>query len=512
MLAGCCAVAFARLVDPRLWMMGLDIPDVAFGAGWHDYRVFSTVAVLLLLAGMIAGGLLGDVVGRRRVLLGGSLVSSVFGVLTIFAPNVPWFAVTRTVDAVAGAIAFPLTLAVLRLTFSGRERDLAILVYTVVTGAALLAALLAIVLEQRLGWRATLVLPAVVGSCGTFLVWRFVPESCAPEGARRPAATAAAWAMILLPLTLSAIAARLAGSWRNPVAGAGLGLAAGGLLLLGLAWRGRVRAEAAGLIERRRHQLSVMLLAGATLSFGLTGYALQLYGFFTVVRGYGAITGGLALLPMLAVILVTVRQSAQLTLRSDARRLIAGGLVLMGVASGATALVLPSLPPYWLLVVPLGLFGYGCLVAQWAWTTSFLSAMPEAVVGTSAGIMRATGSTGAVLGGAMLGTVLLFAGRAAFALRLDALGLSPGQAALAQGALDALLLADAASDRTLPPPSLVAQGLLALYRDAYTAGVAAALSLAAVACLAMAALAWLVLEPRPSAGSVAQDGMLETPI
>src|SRR5262245_3578288 len=158
-------------------MMGLEIPDAAFGAGWQGYRLFSSVTVLLLLAGMIAGGLWGDVAGRRRVLLGGSLVSSVFGVLTIVAPTLPWFALTRTVDAAAGAVAFPLTLAVLRLTYAGRERALAILVYTAVTGGALLAAFLAVVLEEPFGWRATLVLPAVAGTIGTALVWRHVPES-----------------------------------------------------------------------------------------------------------------------------------------------------------------------------------------------------------------------------------------------------------------------------------------------------------------------------------------------
>ena len=76
-LAACCAVAFARMVDPKLWMMGLDIPATAFGAGWQGYRVFNAVVVLLLLAGMLVGGLLGDYFGRRRVLVWGAVVSAV---------------------------------------------------------------------------------------------------------------------------------------------------------------------------------------------------------------------------------------------------------------------------------------------------------------------------------------------------------------------------------------------------------------------------------------------------
>jgi hypothetical protein len=66
-LAACCTVACARLVDPKLWMMGLEIPVAAFGAGWEDYRVFSTATTMLLLVCMLFGGLLGDYFGRRRV-------------------------------------------------------------------------------------------------------------------------------------------------------------------------------------------------------------------------------------------------------------------------------------------------------------------------------------------------------------------------------------------------------------------------------------------------------------
>ena len=42
-LAACCTVVFAKLVDPQAWMMGLDSPVSAFGAAWSDYRAFSAV-------------------------------------------------------------------------------------------------------------------------------------------------------------------------------------------------------------------------------------------------------------------------------------------------------------------------------------------------------------------------------------------------------------------------------------------------------------------------------------
>jgi predicted MFS family arabinose efflux permease len=498
------------MIDPKLWMMGLEIPPTAFGAGWENYRVFSTIVTLLLLACLLFGGLLGDFFGRRRVLLLGTLVSALAGVLTLFLQSVPWFVVTRSVDVAAGGVALPLTLALVRLTFFGRERPLALALYTAVTGAALLVAFLAVVLEELAGWRATLVLPALAGLAGSYLVWRHVPESRARERLLRRAASAATWSLTFLPLTLGLIYARFTGAWHNPVSLTALAVSGLGMLTLGLSWRGRVRT---GVTERlpwrRRHLLSVMLLTAATLTFGLTGYALQLYSFFSVVQDYGAVVAGLALLPLLGAMVLAAPRVARRALRADARRLIAGGLALMGFATILSALIRPGVP-YWLLVGPMALFGLGFLVAQTAWTTAYMSAMPDAIVGASAGISKATAATGSALAGALLGTVVQRAGQADFQRRLEGLGLSAEQQAAAASALDAVLRADAALDVDVStPPTIQELGLLAVYNEAYTVAVAIALLLAGGLCLLIAALAWVAFEPRragaPAAGDAAGD-------
>src|SRR4051812_6141156 len=128
LLATCCMV-FALTVDPLLWMMGVDIPTRAFGAGWVDYRTLTTTTSVLLIACMLLGGLLGDYFGRRRVLLLASVVTAVGGLLTALAPEKTWLLVARSMGSAAAAIALPLTLAVIRLEFGGRERVRALLIY-----------------------------------------------------------------------------------------------------------------------------------------------------------------------------------------------------------------------------------------------------------------------------------------------------------------------------------------------------------------------------------------------
>jgi hypothetical protein len=133
-----------------------------------------------------------------------------------------------------------------------------------------------------------------------------------------------------------------------------------------------------------------------------------------------------------------------------------------------------------------------------------MSAMPDAIVGASAGISKATAATGSALAGALLGSVVQLAGQADFARRLAALGLTEAQSAAATATLDAVLRADAALAVEAPPP-IVESGLLAVYHEAYTVGVAVALLVAGGLCLLTAALAWLALEPRRAGPPPAGD-------
>ena len=217
LLATCCVV-FALSVDPLLWMMGVDIPARAFGAGWVDYRTFTTTTSVLLVGCMLIGGLLGDYFGRRRILLLASVLTAVGGLLTMVAPDTTWLVIARSMGSAAAAIALPLTLALIRLSFVGRDRMRAMLIYNLVIGVGLLLALVAVVIEAVAGWRATLIMPTLAIALGSVLVWRFIPESRAVAGVLDQATTAVAWSLTLLPLTLGAIFARVNGSWpiRSP--------------------------------------------------------------------------------------------------------------------------------------------------------------------------------------------------------------------------------------------------------------------------------------------------------
>lgn len=494
-LAACCALAFAQLSEPHLWMIGFDIPASAFGTAWRGYRIFANIGVVLFVAFQLIGGVLGDLFGRRRVLLIGAVGCTVFNLLALVAWNLPTLIVVRGLAGMLGALAFPLTLGMIRVIFASEERKLALLIYSFVTALGTLASLIAIPFEYWFGWRWTLVLPIVASVVGIELARRHIPESRAHGGfGRIEAIIAAAWTIVFLALVFGLAVIRTTGSWRNPIT-----LAAGVVGVLGVAlllyWSQRPGQDG---VRRRVNRvpwqrLSLLLLISGTLSFALSGYVLQLYQYFFTVQQRSGLIAGLALAPIVLGNLFTLRWASRFALTQPRYLVVGSGLGAMGVAMLLTALVRPNLP-YLVLVLPMVLFGLGFLVASAAWTHYFFSALPADLCGMSAGINRAAGLIGGGLAGVVLTTVVEFTGIVNFKLRIADLGLNAEQQALALRTLDTLLRSSLTADELAQAPGgFVALGLMDAYREAYSAAISAALFVAAAVCLVGGALAWLWL-------------------
>lgn len=494
-LAACCTVAFALQAEPYLWMIGYEIPSSAFGTGWREYRVLASLGLLLFVACQIVGGVLGDLLGRRQILLIGAVGATLFNTLSLLAPDLPTLIFTRAMVGVMGGLAFPLTLALIRLTFEGVERTRALVIYTFVTAVGVLAALLGIPFEYWWGWRTALILPIVVGAAGVYLAWRYIPESRAQGGfGRVEALTAAAWAMVFLAAMFGLVIARLSGIWLNPVTIAAGGFTALGLLLL-IVWTrfaGRRRLFR-GADEVPRHFLSLLLLISAVLSFGLVGYGQLLYGFFFTARQLTGFVAGIALAPVFAGNLFTLRWAARFSTSQPAYMSVAGGLAAMGVAMLLTALARPN-TPYLALVPLMMLFGLGFLIASASWAYFFFAALPADLIGLSSGLNRAAGLVGSGLSGVLLPSILALSGTADFKLRMGELRLTPQQQDLALQAVDvALRQGITADDLVRAPATFIGLGLMAAYRQSFSVGVSSALVLAAAVCLTVALVAWLWL-------------------
>lgn len=498
-LAACCLVGFAKLAEPRLYMIGLKIPVSAFETAWRDYQILTNLGVVMFVACQLLGGLLGDLYGRRRLFLVGAVGFTAGNLLSLLAPNLPALVAVRAVMNTMGALVFPLTLGLIRVFFEGRERSNALMIYTLSTALGTLASLAAVPIEALFGWRVALLLPIAAASAGIALAWRYLPETRAHGGLRRAEAViASAWTLVFLLIIFGLALAGARGSWRNPgtIAASGAGLL--GMLILSLwprltlQWGGRTQAD-----PPPRHLLSLLLLVSATLSFALGGFSLRLYGFFATVQQIPPPLAGLALIPILLGSGLALPWAARVAFRQEPRVVVCLGIVAMGVAMGFTALARPATPYLW-LVPTMVLFGLGFLLASTVWSNLFLSALPADLVGVSSGISKAAGLTGGALAGVVLGAVAQLVGLSDFARRISRLGLSDEQQ---DRALDALneVLQQGVSGIEGDPQVIVQLTLLSLYRESYSVGIAAALLVAAGLCLVTATVAWFWLRPAVSA-------------
>lgn len=503
-LAACCMVTFAQLAEPHLWILGLEIPASAFGAAWEQYRFISNMGLILFVAFQLIGGVMGDMLGRRRIMLIGVIGSLICNVLSLAAWSLPALILFRGLVGLFGALAFPLALGMTRLYFLGDERKIALLIYNFVVGAGTLAALLGIPIEYWLGWRWALALPIIAGIVGLRMAWRYVPESSAPGGVGRvEAVAAAAWAFVTLAVMFGLVVARVSDSWTNPLTLASAGAAALGLLVI-VFWSRRTSQprmlRIAGNVPR--HALSLMLLVSATFSFALSGYVLQMYQFFLTVQQNWGLVAGLALAPIILGTIPFLRWAGRFAIEQPRHLVVGSGLAMMGAAMLMSTLLRPNFP--YLLTIPImTLFGVGFLVASAAWAYFFFSVLPADLAGLSAGINRATGMVGGALAGVTLAAVVEFTGMLNFRMRLADLGLDEQQVEIALKALEAILRSPLSPDEIAEQEgAFVALTLLSAYRESYSVAITSALLVTGAICLAVGTLAYFWLRRAAADGSL----------
>ncbi|MGW5301353.1 MFS transporter [Rhodococcus aetherivorans] len=156
------------------------------GAGTVSGAWILSAMSIGLAGALLAGGLLGDRAGRRRVYIGG-LLAVVVGALACAAAWDPWFLVgARVLQGVGGAAILACGLAILAHAYpSGRERVHATAVWGACVGGGVAGgSLLAMALDVGTGWRENYIAVAVVGAVLLVPTLRVIPESRAGASRR----------------------------------------------------------------------------------------------------------------------------------------------------------------------------------------------------------------------------------------------------------------------------------------------------------------------------------------
>jgi len=464
---------------------------------------------LFLAALILAGGSLGDRLGRRRIYAAGVVLFTAASVACGLAPGIELLIAARAVQGVGGALLVPGSLAIISATFDEHERGRAIGTwagFTTVTSA--LGPVLGGFLVQTASWRTVFFINVPMAVVVLAITMLRVPES-----------------------RDDSVAGRI------DYAGAALATAGLGALVYGLiAWGadGLLRAATLVPLVAGAAALAVFVLVEARISnpmlplslfrsrtfsgtniltlllYGALGGALYFLPFnLQQVQGYSATAAGASLLPFTVIMFGLSRWTGGLVARYGARLPLT-----VGPAIAAGGFVLFALPgtggSYWTTYFPaVVVLGLGMAITVAPLTTAVMGAVSQRHAGIASGVNNAVSRAAGLLAIAILGIVVTTTFTRSLERRTAALHLP----AAAQQTLTAQhsRLAGATPPAELDPTTTaavrhaIAASFVSAFRVAMLIGAGLALASAAGATFTMEGRTRRVA-PSPSTNATAERG------
>jgi len=405
-LALLCMAQFVVVLDASI--VNVALPTIGRSLSFSQDNLSWVVNAYVLTFGgfLLLGGRLADLLGRRRVFIGGLLLFAVASLVGGFAESEGTLIAARAVQGLGAALLSPAALSIVTTTFSdGAERNKALGVWGAVAGSGGAAGvLLGGILTEYVGWEWVLWVNVPIGIVAALIAPRLILESRAEHETRHFDALGALSVTAGLSVLVYALVEAPDVGWGS---GQTIGLLAGAVALI----------AAFVAIERRSTSPLVPFsifrnrtLTGANVVGILTGASLFSMFFFISlymqnVLGFSAIEAGLAYLPLAVSIIISAGVASQLVTRigfkpvlATGMALIAGGLLWFSQISVDGSFLADVLGPSLLAAVGLGF----AFVPQ---TIAAMSNVSDRDAGLASGLINTSQQVGGALGLAILASV-----------------------------------------------------------------------------------------------------------
>jgi EmrB/QacA subfamily drug resistance transporter len=385
---------------------------------------------------LLLGGRLADLLGRRRVFIGGLVLFSLASLGGGLAQSDVWLIVARAVQGLGAAIISPAALSLVTTMFAeGAERNRALGVWGAVAGSGGAAGvLLGGVLTQYAGWEWVLFVNVPIGIAAAVVAPRLLPESRDSESARVFDLAGATTVTAGLALLVYALVDANNAGWGSTQT---LGLGGIALVLLAsfLVIETRTRNPLMPFQIFRLRTLRGADIVGLLIGMSLFAMFFFLSLYMQQVLGYDALKTGFAYLPLALNIIVSAGVASQLVTRVGFKPTLIAGLVLIAVGLVWFAQVSPGGGYVSDVLFP-------SLVVAWGLGLAFVPVTIAAVTGTrpdEAGLASGLINTAQQVGGA-LGLAILAAVANGRTDNVIASGVRNPAVALTEGFQDAFLV------------------------------------------------------------------------
>jgi EmrB/QacA subfamily drug resistance transporter len=375
------------------------------GLSWVQNAYSLTFGGMLLL-----GARAGDILGRRRTLIGGIALFSVASLMGGLAQSSEWLLAARALQGVGAAFASPATLALLTSKFSeGNERLRALGLFTAVSaGGASVGLILGGMLTDWASWRWALLINVPIGVVLIALAPRYLPETERQSG--RFDLAGALTSTIGVGAVVYGFVRAASDGWRDPGTVASFVV---GVCLLSTFVRVELHAEQPItplrlLTDRARN---AALVARLLMTGGMFGMFFFLTQYLQGVLDYTPLQTGFAFVPMTGVLFISARVVPKLMPRVGARPLMVVGSAFSLIGMVWLTRITQHSAYLSDIVGPMVIFGLGAGMAFLPLTSVALAGVPAHEAGAASGLVNVMQQVGGALGLGILVTVFGTASR-----------------------------------------------------------------------------------------------------
>ena len=350
-----------------------------------------------------AFGTLGDLIGHKRVFVGGLLGAGIFAGLAALAPNAPLLIALRTLSAACGSATGPSAMAFTNRLFEPHERVRPLGVWSFVTaGAPVLGVVAGVPLVATVGWRIIFLVQAPLCVLGAVVAWWLLRDT-----EKKPAAKFDVAGALTLGLgaALVLLGINRAGAWGWDSPAIIVAIVAGVSLLWAFV---RVERRVAAPIVPpqwfRTRNVAFPVLSQSLANFGYMGAFMIVPQMLQEGAGLSLATVGWLIIARPLTFAVVAPLGANVTMRTGER--FAG---MFGSMTVFTSLVILSTvrtdTPLWLIAFGLALSGLGLGVSSPAMSSLLANAVEDDQLGAASAMQQLVSQMGALLGATVMITV-----------------------------------------------------------------------------------------------------------
>lgn len=384
--------------------VGLPAMALAFGASFHAVQWIVLAYLLSMTALVISAGRLGDISGRKRLLLIGLAIFAVASFLCGFANTLWQLLAARAIQGIGAAVMMALTLAFVGESVPHARIGSAMgLLGTMSAIGTALGPSLGGIFIDAMSWRALFLLNVPLGVAAFMLARRFLPADRRAPQSSRVAFDVIGTVILAITLTSYAMTVTMRGAFRIWLAVTTV-LGFGMFILVG----SRVSSPMVRLSMLRERALRTGLLTSALVATVMM--STLVVGPFFLSHGLGLDASAVGVVLSVGPIVTAFIgiPAGRFADQFGAQRTTVAGLI--GMAAGS--LLLSILP------VTSGIVGYiGCIAVltagyglfQTANNTAVMSGVVLAQRGVTSGMLTLSRNLGLITGASAMGALFAFA-------------------------------------------------------------------------------------------------------